>query len=92
MDENRCRWALGVSEMKFETIRAIYQDFIDVSVDVNRNRLQCENPKLTEKQLNEVLRNYNAGYFAAFDELKECIGINEFIKLIKKLDPDHYAS
>jgi hypothetical protein len=92
MDENRCRWALGVSEMNFETIRAIYQDFIDVSVGVNRNKLEAQNPKLTQIELNEVLRNYNAGYFAAFDEVKECIGINEFIKLIKKLDPDYYEN
>jgi hypothetical protein len=92
MDESWFRWALGVPKMKFDTIRTIYQDFIDVSVDVNRNRLQCQNPKLSEKQLNEILRNYNSGYFAAFDEVKECIGINEFIKLIKKLDPDHYES
>ena len=78
--------------MNFETIRAIYQDFIDVSVGVNRNNLEAQNPKLTQIELNEVLRNYNAGYFAAFDEVKECIGINEFIKLIKKLDSDHYES
>jgi len=78
--------------MNFETIRAIYQDFIDVSVGVNRNKLEAQNPKLTPIELNEVLRNYNAGYFAAFDEVKETIGINQFIKLIKKLDPDHYES
>jgi hypothetical protein len=84
MDENWCRWALGVSKMKMSIMYDKYMDFKFWSSSANRSWMEANFPDFT----NQDLGFYNKGYFAALDEVKEAIGLNEFNKLLQKLDPD----
>jgi phage terminase large subunit-like protein len=84
VDESWIRWALGVPEMTFTEIMRMQIQFLETSAGVNRSRMESDFPDFTEGEL----IHYNRGYFAAFDEVKEALGLNQYIKLIKKLDPD----
>jgi|LakMenE01Jun11ns_1017448.scaffolds.fasta_scaffold9445622_2 hypothetical protein len=84
MDENRFRWALGVSEMKMYTLYDKYADFKWRARTANCIWLKANDPGMT----NEQLDFFNAGYFVAMDEVRDALGLNAFHKLLQKLQPD----
>ncbi len=70
--------------MKMTIIYDKYVDFKFWSSCANRSWMEGNYPDFT----NQDLGFYNKGYFAAFDEIKEAMGLNAFYKLLQKLDPD----
>ncbi len=70
--------------MKMTVLYDKYMHFKLWSSGYNRSWMEANYPDFTKQDLGF----YNKGYFAAFDEIRDAIGLNAFHKLLQKLDPD----